>query len=91
MQELTWGNTDQIQALETPDVILLADCIYYGEVSVMEYVFYHEENAFFLYGAKCHAVARVEKCCKPYQVKHYHVKINHSYTLFAKESRLGIM
>lgn len=34
VQELTWGNTDQIQALETPDVILMADCIYYGEVSV---------------------------------------------------------
>ncbi|XP_050738265.1 protein N-lysine methyltransferase METTL21D-like [Eriocheir sinensis] len=31
VQELTWGNSDQIQTLETPDVILLADCIYYGE------------------------------------------------------------
>lgn len=33
VQELTWGNTQQIQAIQTPDVILLADCIYYGEVS----------------------------------------------------------
>lgn len=33
VQQLTWGNTQQIQAVKTPDVILLADCIYYGEVS----------------------------------------------------------
>lgn len=31
VQQLTWGNTQQIQAVKTPDVILLADCIYYGE------------------------------------------------------------
>ncbi|XP_063860985.1 protein N-lysine methyltransferase METTL21D-like isoform X1 [Scylla paramamosain] len=31
VQQLTWGNTHQIQAIEVPDVILLADCIYYGE------------------------------------------------------------
>ena len=32
VQQLTWGNTQQIQAIQIPDVILLADCIYYGEV-----------------------------------------------------------
>ena len=35
VQQLTWGNTQQIQAIQVPDVILLADCIYYGEVSVI--------------------------------------------------------
>lgn len=31
VQQLTWGDTQHIQAIKVPDVILLADCIYYGE------------------------------------------------------------
>lgn len=47
VQELTWGNSEQIQALENPDIILLADCIYYEEVSVKQKVKHDEDNASF--------------------------------------------
>ncbi|KAG0713293.1 Protein-lysine methyltransferase METTL21D [Chionoecetes opilio] len=31
VQQLIWGDTQQIQTIKIPDVILLADCIYYKE------------------------------------------------------------
>lgn len=47
VQELTWGNSEQIQALENPDIILLADCIYYEEVSVKQKGKHNEDKASF--------------------------------------------
>lgn len=35
VQQLIWGDTQHIQAIKVPDVILLADCIYYGEVGTI--------------------------------------------------------
>ena len=32
-KELTWGNINEIDQISLPDVILVADCIYYKEVS----------------------------------------------------------